>query len=46
MDDGDDDDNESDGEGMESNEPINDDERCDDDSWENIEDKDDGGVFD
>ena len=46
MDDGDDDDNESDGEGMEGNEPINNDERCDDEGHENIEDEDDVGVFD
>ena len=45
-DDGDDDDNQNVGEGMEGNEPINDDERCDDDGRENIEDEDDAGVFD
>ena len=43
MDDGDDDDNESGGKGMEGNEPINDDERRDDEGRENI---DDAGVFD
>ena len=46
MDEGDDDDNLNGGEGMEGNEPINNDERCDDDGWENIEDKDGAGVFD
>ena len=45
-DDGDDDDNESGGEGMDGNEPINDDERRDDEGLENIEDKDDASVFD
>ena len=44
--DGDDDDNLNGGEGMEGNEPINDDERRDDDGWENIEDEDGEGVFD
>ena len=42
----DDDDDESGGEGMEGNEPINDDKRRDDDGHENIEDEDDAGVFD
>ena len=46
MDDGDDDDNESGGEGMEGNEPINDDERRDDEGRENIKDEDNAGVFD
>ena len=46
MDDGDDDDNENGGEGMEGNEPINDDERRDDEGRENIEDEDDACVFD
>ena len=46
MDDGDDDDNESGSEGMEGNEPINDDERCDDEGHENIEDEEDAGIFD
>ena len=45
-DDGDDDDNQNGSEGMEGNEPINDDERRDNDSQENIEDEDDAGVFD
>ena len=45
-DDGDDDDNQNGGKGMEGNEPINDDERCDDDGRKNIEDEDDAGVFD
>ena len=45
-DDGDDDDNLNGGKGMEGNEPINDDERCDDDSWENIVAEDGAGVFD
>ena len=45
-DDGDDDDNLNGGEGMEVNEPINDDERCDDDGWKNIEDEDGVSVFD
>ena len=45
-DDGDDDDNQNGGEGMEGNEPINDDERRDDDDWENIENEDNAGVFD
>ena len=43
MDDGDDDDNESGGEGMEGNEPINDDERRDHEGHENI---DIAGIFD
>ena len=46
MDDGDDDNNESGGEGMEGNKPINDDERCDFEGRENIEDEDDAGIFD
>ena len=45
-DDGDDDDNLNGGEGMEGNEPINDDERCDDDGWKNIIAEDGAGVFD
>ena len=46
MDDGDDDDNQSGGEGMEGNDPINDDERRDGEARENIEDEDDVGIFD
>ena len=46
MDDGDDDDNQSGGKGMEGNEPINDDERGDDEARENIEDEDDASIFD
>ena len=46
MDDGDDDGNKSGGEGMEGNEPINDDERHDDEVRENIEDEDDASAFD
>ena len=46
MNDGDDDDNHNGGEGMEGNEPINNDERRDGETHENIEDKDDAGVFD
>ena len=46
MDDGDDDDNQSGGEGMEGNEPINNDKRRDDEARENIEDEDDAGIFD
>ena len=42
---GDDDDNQSGGEGMEGNEPINDDERCDGEAHENIKDEDDIGIF-
>ena len=45
-DDGDDDDNQNGGEGMEGNEPINNDERRDDDGRENIKDENDAGVFD
>ena len=45
-DDGDDDDNLNGGKGMEGNEPINDDERCDDDGRKNIEDENNAGVFD
>ena len=44
-DDGDDDDNLNGGEGMEGNEPINDDERGDDDGRENIIAEDGAGVF-
>ena len=46
MDDGDDNDNQSGGKGMEGNEPINDDERCDGEARENIKDKDYACVFD
>ena len=45
-DDGDDDDNQNGGEGMEGNEPSNNDERRDDDGRENIKNEDDTGVFD
>ena len=45
-DDGDDDDNLNCGEGMEGNEPINDDERRDDDGRKNIVAEDGAGVFD
>ena len=45
-DDGDDDDNLNGGKGMEGNEPINDDERCDDERRENIVAEDGAGVFD
>ena len=45
-DDGDDDDNLNSGKGMEGNEPINDDERRDDDGRENIVAEDGAGVFD
>ena len=45
-DDGDDDDNLNGGEGMEGNEPINDDERHDGEGWEIIVAEDGAGVFD
>ena len=46
MDDGDDDDNQNGSARMEGNEPINDDERRDGETRENIEDEDDAGIFD
>ena len=46
MDVGDDDDNQNGGKGMEGNEPINDDERRNGETHENIKDEDDAGVFD
>ena len=46
MDDGDDDDNQNGGEGMEGNELINDDERRDGETRENIKDVDDASIFD
>ena len=46
MDDGDDDDIQNGDKGMEGNEPINDDERHDGETRENIKDEEDAGVFD
>ena len=46
VDNGDDDDNQNGGKGMEGNEPINNDERRDGKTCENIEDEDNASIFD